>query len=374
MSRCAIVVTDRQLLPITSGNRLRILGVIAALRSLGWKVVLVGVAGVAPREQLRSLVDGFVCVDAAAFSGGDLARFDPRPFRRAVDRLARSLKPALVVAEYVWLAPALSRLPRFVRRIVDCHDLFHERTQRFAAAGLHPWARCTLDEELRRLSIGDVILATQEREAERLRDLLPHKRVACILTPIELPAGYAPTHSGRLVVLTVGANHPGNDAVLEFARNAWPRVVERVPAAILQVVGGISLSLAPLPGVENIGQVVDLRDHYTSAAVVVCPVTIGTGVKTKMLEALRFGKATVVTTAATEGMPRPARPTWLVATTLEQSADLVADLLGNPQQRAVLETAAFEFGERHLAQAAFRGQIEAVLPDLLARSLAQLLA
>jgi glycosyltransferase involved in cell wall biosynthesis len=372
MSRCALLATDRELLPRTTGNRLRILGVIAALRVLGWKVVLIGIPGAAPLEQLRRLVDRFVAVHTPPFQGGELIRFDPTPFRRAVDRLARELKPSVAIAEYVWLAPALKGLPPLVRRVVDCHDVFHERTERFRAASLHPWVICTREQERRRLAIGDVILATQEREAALLRRLLPRKRVVPILTPIDLPPAFVRSRTEGHVVLTVGANHPGNAAVLEFARDVWPHVLARVPDARLQVVGSIASLLPPLPGVDRIGYVENLETYYAAASVVVCPVRVGTGVKTKMLEALRFGKATVVTTMAAEGMPAPARRTWITARTFEHCANQITDILCNPTERAELEDAAYEYGERHLGQAPFRAQVATVLPNRLLRTLARL--
>jgi hypothetical protein len=365
MSRCAVLVTDRQLLPIVTGNRVRILGILAALRALGWRVVLVARPDVAPLAELRRRVDGFVAVTGRAFAGGDVDAFDPGPFRRAVERAVRTHGASIVIAQYVWLAPALAHVPRFVRRVIDCHDLFYERTERFRAAGLHPWAICTREQERRRLEHGDVILATQEREAAALRELLPRRRVACILTPIPLPAGFARRPSAGGIVLAVGANHPGNEAIVEFAVDCWPRVVAAVPDARLRVVGGIGARLGAIPNVAP---------HYAEAAVVACPVTLGTGVKTKLLEALRFGKAAVVTPAGLEGMPAPSRTAWVAAPSLPACADSIVALLEDAPLRARLESAAFEFGERHLADRPFRDRIGRLLPNALQRGLATMLS
>lgn len=374
MSRCAVLVTDRQLLPLVTGNRVRILGILAALRALGWRVVLVARPDAAPLAELRRRVDGFVAVSAPAFAGGDVDAFDPGPFRRAVERAVRTHGASIVIAQYVWLAPALARLPRFVRRVIDCHDLFHQRTERFRAAGLHPWAACTREQERRRLEHGDVILATQEREAAALRALLPRRRVACILTPIPLPAGFVRRQSAGRTVLAVGASHPGNEAIVEFAVECWPRVVAGVPGARLRVVGGIGARLPALPDVDAVGQVPDVAPHYAEAAVVVCPVTLGTGVKTKFLEALRFGKATVVTPAGLEGMPEPSRAAWIEAASLPACADAIVALLGDAPLRARLESAAFEFGESHLGDRPFRERIGRLLPHALQRGLASILS
>ena len=208
-------------------------------------------------------------------------------------------------------------------------------------------------------------LATQEREAAQLRHLLPGKRIAAILTPIDLPCDFAPVPGSGTIVLTVGARHPGNAAVLDFAREVWPRILSRVPEARLHVVGGISENLPALPGIDAFGQVVNLHPFYTAAAVVVCPITVGTGVKTKMLEALRYGKAVVATPEAEEGMPEADRRAWICAPSLAACADAIVDLFINAPARATLEAAAFAYGERHVAHEAFRDQVGLLLPNPL---------
>jgi glycosyltransferase involved in cell wall biosynthesis len=358
----AIFVTDVQLMPPVSGNRLRLLGFIRALRELGWKVALVAPPGAAPIEQLRLLVDDFLPVPARPFSGGYLCRFDASPFRCAVNGKAAKVRPLVAIAEYAWLGPALSDLPSDVERWIDCHDVLHERTQRFGAAGLHPWAICTWEEERQCLDCADVIITTQEREASLLQGLLPGKRVKCMLTPVDLPPGFSHSPGKGTVVLTVGGHHPGNLAVADFARNAWPRVLERIPAAQLHIVGTIGKAVSPTSGVRIFGWVPDLQAHYAAAAVVICPVTTGTGVKTKMLEALRFGKAVIATPAAVEGMPAPKGHPWIVAGSLSACAGAIADLLADPARRAEMEAAAYAFGEEHVAIEAFRAQLRSLLP------------
>jgi len=368
----ALLVTDRRLLPAWSGNRLRILGVIRALRALGWKVVLVG-ANLGPLEQLKPLVDGLFAVRARSFPGGDLATFDARPFRRAVDRAAAEVRPAVAIAEYAWLAPALRTLPRGVRRWVDCHDVLHERTARFRAAGLDPWTICTREQEAGLLNCADVLITCQERDAQVLQTLLPRKRTVCMLTQIDLPEGFGPVPAHGNMVLAVGAHHAGNEGICEFASEAWPRVIARVPQARLKIVGGIGALLPDLPGIDVVGQVDDLHRHYESAAVVVCPVTVGSGVKTKMLEALRLGKAVVVTPAAEEGLPISERRAWVTADSLPACADAVAALLEDGTGRAQLEERAFAFGEKHLSAESFQDQIRPLLPNRVSLYIARLL-
>jgi len=362
--RWMIFVTDVQLYPMVSGNRMRILSFIRVLRELGLKVALVAPANLAPAEQLRWMVDDFFPVPGRPFCGGRMAGFNVAPFRYAVDKMLErvvakggaSTLPVAAVAQYAWLGASLAGLPPGVSRWIDCHDLLHERTERFSVLGLDPWASCTWEEEKRCLESSDGVIATQEREAALLRELLPAKRVECILTPAELPRGFLPSRAGGKIVLTVGAKHPGNFAVDDFVREGWPRVLDRVPGAELHIVGTIGGAVRSAQGVRKFGWVKDLRPYYDAASVVVCPVETGTGVKTKLLEAMRYGKAVVATRAAAEGIPAP-QEAWSLVDSVAGCADAIVELLGDSDRRRALETAGFEFAAEAASPESFRVQI-----------------
>jgi succinoglycan biosynthesis protein ExoO len=346
------VVTDRPLVPPWSGNRVRILGLMAALRAAGSRVALL-VNDRPAAYELRPAVDGIVVVRGRSYQGGDPAlEFDVRPFRRAVRDVAAELAPWAAIAEYAWLAPALADVPVGTARWVDCHDVLHERTSRFTGAGLDPWVVLTPEQEAALLDGADVLLASQERDADVLRRLVPAAHVVTLLPPIVLPETAAPAAEDGRSVLAVGAKHAGNDAIRDFVRDAWPRVAARVPGARLRIVGEVAESIAAQPGVDLVGGVDDLVREYAAAAVVVCPVTVGSGVKIKVLEALRHGRPAVVTPTAVEGLPPGAPEPWLLARSLDECADGVARLLLDPAARAELAGRAAAYGERHLSLAA----------------------
>jgi glycosyltransferase involved in cell wall biosynthesis len=367
MRRTAVVVTDRQILPVRAGNHARILGVLRGLRALGWRIALVvpeddGVTGI------EKEADELFRMPARPFSSGDVDRFDVRPYRLAVDRAAERVKPSVAIAEYAWLAPALRHLPSRVLRMVDCHDVLHERTSRFSEAGLDPWVRCTAAQERRLLKHADVLLASQHREAAVLKRLLPRRRVCCLLPHVDLDPEFRPTHAeAPLVVLAVGAAHPGNEGILKFAVNIWPTVLPHQTNMLLRVVGSIGNGMPPLPRVEWVPYVENLADCYHRAPIVVCPVEVGTGAKIKVLEALRYGKAIVATPAAVEGLVPPVRPAWLSANSLVECGQAVQMLLESPAHRMALSEQAFAYGEQHLSRQRFLADLQSLLPGMLAR-------
>ena len=362
MNRYAIVAVDVNLVPMSSGNRLRIDGFLRALRRLDWRIGLVTVRTAAPLAHLRDIVDEVTFVPVPAFEGGALSSYAADAFATAVTALAQKRQPAVAIAQYAWLAPALAGLDPAVQRWIDCHDLLHERTERFAGAGLDSWVQCTWEEERARLMYGDLMICCQARDRDRLATLLPEKRVVSIMTPVDVPASYVPQPGSGTTVLTLGALHDGNLAVPAFAASAWDRVVAAVPQARLRVAGGIGATVVARPSVEVLGIVDRLDAEYADATVVVCPVTAGSGVKTKMLEALRYGKAVVTTELGAEGMPHGVTPAWVTTSSLDSCADEVTRLLMDGPARAALERAAFAFALETVSGTAFQEQIGRLLP------------
>ena len=362
--RYAVVVTDRILMPAWRGNRQRIIGLIRSLRAAGWSVALVG-STVGRIDELGAEVDDLVIVRASSFSGGNPGSFMVQPYRRAVRQVVSALQAEVVIAEYAWLAPALASLPRHVHRYVDCHDLLHERTRRFIAAGLDPWVFCSREQERRLLRYADVLIAIQHRDAHGLKRLLPEKRVACILPHVDLPPKFQRVFSDSHNVLAVGADHAGNDGICTFAGKPWKTVIDGIPEARLKILGTIGARLPTSCGVEALGTVNDIYEHYQSAAVVVCPVAVGTGLKIKMVEALRMGKAIVATEAAAEGLPAATTPSWIAVKTVADCAEAVAILLQDASARKSLENAAFAYGQKYLSKERAVAEMRSLLPNLM---------
>jgi succinoglycan biosynthesis protein ExoO len=166
---------------------MRILGLASLFRRMSWKVCLI-VPDHFFQADLCCKADGLYTARGSSYVGGRFSSFDPAPFAVEMDKAKRELKPRVVIAEYAWMSPILDHVPAGVGRGVDSHDLLHERTRRFSDLGLDPQVRCTREEELDLLRHADVVVATQSREEETLKRLLPDKRVLCLLPAVELSA------------------------------------------------------------------------------------------------------------------------------------------------------------------------------------------
>jgi glycosyltransferase involved in cell wall biosynthesis len=371
--RTIVLATDRVLFPCLGGNQARIVELIRGLRSAGFAVVLVGPPWLAGevwwkpgvRSAVRTwlLADAVIWVDGRRFHRGSPFAFDDRPYRAALERAVARYRPAAVIAEYVWMAPCLDIVPRGVARLVDTHDVMHVRRAMYQGQPDGAWVECTAAEEARLLAHGDAIIAIQRHEVRQFERLVPGKPVLCVPHAVT----GVPVSSRRTlgdVVAFVGSPNQGNLVGLRaFVREAWPVVRDRQPGAELRVYGDVADHLdVDAPGVRRLGRVRSIANAYAGAKVVVNPVTLGTGLKIKTVEALAHGKAVVTTSCGAAGIEEGAGDAFRLEDTMTRFGGAVLDLLVDERRRRSLEHAALRFAERHFSRSAALRELVGFLP------------
>jgi succinoglycan biosynthesis protein ExoO len=234
----------------------------------------------------------------------------------------------------------------------------HRRDATYAEAGIAPqWFRTSADEERRGLARADLVLAIQDEEAAVLRALAPGVEVltvplACAAVP--LPA----TAARRTRVLFVASYNDLNVAALRwFLAGVWPVLRAAQPALELHVCGTIAAKLPAVPeGVSVRGVVPSLGEEYAAARVVIDPGAAGTGLPTKVIEALAHGRPVV----ARRQMPAEVDGGVLVGATETAFAAAVLALLWDEEEWT-------RFSEAALRCATTRFSHEAAFGPLLAR-------
>jgi glycosyltransferase involved in cell wall biosynthesis len=152
----------------------------------------------------------------------------------------------------------------------------------------------------------------------------------------------------ELVFVGNFAYWPNVDGARWLCAEILPRVRERVPAARVLLVGN-----APPPevlalccgDVEATGCVARVEPYLDRAAVVVSPLRIGGGIKVKVLEALRRGKAVVSTAVGVQGLGPDVEDAIAVADDPARFADACVRLLLDRGERRRLERRALAFAE-----------------------------
>jgi glycosyltransferase involved in cell wall biosynthesis len=144
--------------------------------------------------------------------------------------------------------------------------------------------------------------------------------------------------------------YPNIDAALYFCNNIFPLILKEIHNARLFIVGN-----SPTPEIQALathnknnivvtGYVFSLYPFYKAAKVVVCPLRIGGGIKVKILEALRAGKAIVSTSVGAQGLDIH-NQLLCISDKIPDFANYVIRFLSNPEERRHQEQSALQFAK-----------------------------
>jgi polysaccharide biosynthesis protein PslH len=246
-----------------------------------------------------------------------------------------------VLIEYVFLSKLVSVLPNSVRTIIDTHDLMGDRHKLYLKSGIQPvWFATRPEEEIRALNRANAVIAIQEEETVYLRQRVSGE-VFCVGHIGTLDTAPLPDPGGTRI-LFVGSANPINIQGLEwFIQSVFPEIRARVPSCQLVIAGAASRRRGWPDGVIALGEVESLGPIYASAALVINPVTFGTGLAVKTIEALSYGKPLVATAAGVRGLGPQFAGAFMVAENAGEFARLVVELLRDKAARARLSQNAF---------------------------------
>lgn len=232
----------------------------------------------------------------------------------------------------------------FRRKVIDFVDIDSDKWQQYSEKQSWPlsWlyrreARCLLDYEKTLAEEFDAGLFVSSAEAAMFRALSPDTADKIGFCNNGVNADYFSPDPGRenpypcdtLPIVFTGAMDywPNIDAVVWFAQEVLPRLLEIHPRVCFYIVGGnpsrAVQKLAGTAGVEVTGRVEDIRPYTQHAMAAVAPMRIARGVQNKVLEAMAMEKPVVVTGKGLEGVDAQHGREVLVA---ESGADYVSIL------------------------------------------------
>lgn len=306
IGRRAVVLslTDPHSAP--SGGHLRTLGLVQAIEQAGLLTQVVF-----PSEHGTP--------GTAAALGGSSGRFArmkrsllPMPTQAGarsteISRKLREIDAELAVVGIFSQAQFLRHGRRW--RWLDFTDLWSAAAAREAQTrrGLTRWSATAQSSWLAHREVtycGESSLVTAagwaDREALRRRGIDAH------WLPVSLPDdsfALVPTEVDTRVIGLVAtfSYHPNVDAYQRLLAYWLPEILRQGWRVLVAGVGSESLTRPP-EGVEIMGPVEDLDDFYGRVSAVAVPVTLGGGIKVKVIEALSKGKAVVATPFAIEGL------------------------------------------------------------------------
>jgi len=250
--------------------------------------------------------------------------------REFVNNLLKTDSPDVLIFNYARLADFKEQLniPEKVLTGVITHDVVHRRHQSLAEFGISSAAAeiMTPVEEKKELSKFDFIVAIQAEDAEIFKEMLPDSSV--ITAPMSTGSSLNATHAARRrmvsgrCLMVGGYGQPNIDSFNWFLNEVWPLVYSADSTASLHVCGNVCRALHA-PDNMNIslpGRVKDLSGEYEETELCIIPLLAGSGLKIKLIEALKHNCRCVSTSCGVQGIPYPEK----YGITVADNADAMA--------------------------------------------------
>lgn len=328
--------------PLRHGYSLRVHHLLKHLCS-SWDIVLVSPAA-AGAWPVSPQLEAWHHVDRGSAAGA----LASRPALESVARDMLQQGPfavALLWSGTEFVAERLARqFPPFVVDRIDSTTLHawrnrhHGRTLRSWGSAMRKVAAFA-KEEWRVAHRAGATVVVGEHDARVLRFL---SRSSCIeVIPngcdVDVPPTDVMQHHPTVIFSGVLNYAPNVDAVRFFAVQVWPKIRRSFPDAEWIIAGASPgpavRELAQLPGVSLAGDVEDMRTYLRKAWVAVAPMTSGSGIKNKVLEAWAVHRPAVMTRIASSGIALDPVSRELVASSAGEMADRIITLFADPELR-----------------------------------------
>jgi glycosyltransferase involved in cell wall biosynthesis len=191
----------------------------------------------------------------------------------------------------------------------------------------------------------DLFVAISEEDANVFRRWVTNDKLLVI------PQGFneqtfSPAHEktrvdSRPIILFFGnlEHVPNKEATYLIVRKIVPQVIKVFPDALFQIVGANPPTDLKHPNVEFTGFVHDIVRYIRDSTIVIIPILLGGGVRTKIIESLACGKVIVSTPKGAEGMP--GLHYNLIIKEIEEFPDAICKQI---QMLMSGETSPFDFG------------------------------
>lgn len=335
--------------PVIAGNRARVLELASNIRKLGYDLIFLHVeldAGdtkamreywgecyirckyIKPRNSCNNILRRiYKKLGIHAAYKYSLDEWYDNSTDSFISELHNKYRFNAVISEYVYMSRSLNNFGPEVTKIVDTHDVFTDRHKHYLREGQQPtWYSISAQDEAKGLNRADYAIAIQKNEADYFRTICS-KRVVVIGHNVDLHSSDESTIISNRILLVASGNFINHQAVSYLVKEILPIIIKSIPNALLAIAGSICKDLEDNDNIQKLGMVDDLLSIYKTAAVVVNPVRIGTGLKIKTIEALANGRPLVTTSVGAEGLEQFSGKAFLVGDTSELFAESIIKLL-----------------------------------------------
>ncbi|MHA1729441.1 MAG: glycosyltransferase [Promethearchaeota archaeon] len=194
----------------------------------------------------------------------------------------------------------LKNINNFLKLKFSLYDLFqlieHLEFKRYKKFQKKIWKRV------------DLLSTASDVEHYIISKINPKKKIRTYYHGINgINLNHPKTNDSNLLFIGNYSHYPNEDAVLYFLNKIFPIIQRNIQDVKFYIIGAnppksFSKRAKLNSGVQILGFVNDLKDVYNKCTISVCPVRLGGGFRTKILEAIAYGLPVVSTTKGVEGI------------------------------------------------------------------------
>ncbi len=281
-----------------------------------------------------------------------------------ISNICYTHKVDIVQVEMPWRVSDVFALPESVKKVYVHHELgFVRRELEMESLKGNVYAdvcrRFADKNEILQLNEYDAVITLSPIDSEKLkaagvtRPVFSSFAIVDTLLPPQEDKG-----DGKRLFFVGPDNHaPNFVGITWFLKNCWRQLKQQVPDIELNIVGkwsekNITAFTDKYPDVHFLGFVDSLRDTIKDGTMIV-PITIGSGIRMKILEASNIGVPFVSTHVGAEGIPVISGRHSFLADTPEEFVQSILKLQV-PQLRQKFTANAYQMVQEHYSLAALR--------------------
>ncbi|WP_027092725.1 glycosyltransferase [Cohnella thermotolerans] len=215
----------------------------------------------------------------------------------------------------------------------------------------------------------DHLIFTSPAEALDFRKATHHKSCHGIPMKVE-PAvqtrGSRRYDSNKLVFVGKMDIPHNSSAAVYFCERIWMRIKRQMPSAVFYIVGKspteeVRRLQDEYPGVVVTGAVDDVKRVVSDAALMIAPLLFGTGIKTKILEAMSWGVPVVTNRIGSEGLDASHGEELFICDSEDEMVQCVLRLMGDREMNDTVSSKSIQYVARRFSGAATRKNMELIL-------------
>ena len=241
-----------------------------------------------------------------------LSRFQSPPLKKKVSDLLVSGSFDAIILDGLYSAACLDtiRLQSTCKVFVRTHNVEHEIWKTLALNTSNPLKSFLIrilsnllqKEEIQLLNAVDGIFSISLEDSKKFVDLGIKTTIVEIPVSMELAEPSISTDSNQFFFIGGMDWRPNREAVDLLISEIFPQIIAEIPSAVLHIAGAGTEQLKGGKGIKCYGFVSDSSEFMRQSGTLLLPLKSGSGVRIKLLEAMRIGVPIVTSTIGKEGI------------------------------------------------------------------------